>query len=337
MTNIYNILKDYLNCSGELTLDIIEYISKCEFDTFEKTINRLYEQTSSEYIDPSHSEYTYDLSKANSQAEPYINYKEKYNPKLWNGVIQCIGSDNLVLKMFSIDSISELIQLNCSNRYLFVPILLSAPYGKDESKPNITCLILDNYTMEAYFFDPDGWTTFFDTDNYSSNVFAIEKIFIKYFEDLKTYTGTTYSFISSLQWNQLNSKLYSFELENYNQNRLLNGIITTLFCHYLSQTNKSVLECFSELENLNQTDKKKLYQNYILSFYEQLKLTQIQIGGDIEIPSNKLNESNVKQTNSFNLEYKQNICNSEQNNYISVKPNKKKVNMILDDFEEENY
>ncbi len=335
MISIYDILNGFLSHSGELTSDMTEFISKCEFNIVEKTINRLYGQASCEYIDPSHSDYICDLTKSTSQAELYINYKEKFNPKLWNGVIQCIYGDNLVLKMFSVNSISEYIQLNCSNRYLFVPILLSSPFGKNELKSNITCLILDNLTLEAYFFDSDGWTVFFDNENGISNMFVVEKLFIKYFGDLNIYTGIKYNFISSIKWNPSNTKLYPFELKNnIETNKLLNGIITTLFCHYLSKSNISVLECFNELANLNNPDKLKLYHNYILSFYEQLKLTEIECLDEVDT-SIKTNEKQLIEKKSIEIGYEPNIQNNIEYNFIKVKPKNKKIDIMFDEFEEE--
>ncbi len=54
--SVYDILKDFLSYSDELTSDMVEFISKCEFNIVEKTINRLYTQKSYEYIDLSHNE-----------------------------------------------------------------------------------------------------------------------------------------------------------------------------------------------------------------------------------------------------------------------------------------
>lgn len=149
--NILNLFNNILNQSDELTNDIIETIYKYEFDIIEKTFNRLLTQSSCEFIDPSHSDYICNLNQTNSNPELYINYKEKYNPKLWNGVIQCIYGDNLALKIFSIASMTDYLHLNSSNRYLFLPILMSSEFGVNESRSYYTCLIFDYILSEVYF------------------------------------------------------------------------------------------------------------------------------------------------------------------------------------------
>jgi len=331
MLDIFNNL---LTQTGELTIDIVETILKYEFDILEKTLNRLFTQSSCEFIDPSHSDYICSLIEPNSNPELYINYKEKYNPKLWNGVIQNIYGDNLVLKMFSIDSITYYLQLNSNNRYLFIPILLSSSFGENEIRSNITCLIFDYILSEVYFFDPNGWTIFFDTNTNSgiNNIIVIKKIFLKYFDDLNIYSGIKFKYVSVFDWNSSNINLYPTHNDSNKseKNKILNGIITTIFCHYCYLSQKTVQECLNDFVKLNEQDKKKLLDEYTLGFYHELKKTENE-NTNLNNIDPKLN-SNKKEQNIILESYENYKNNDDEENYISVKP-KNKINLIYDDYD----
>jgi hypothetical protein len=332
---MFNVLNNFLIQSGGLTSDIIETISKYEYDIMEKTLNRIFTQVSCEFIDPSHSDYICSLIEPNSNPELYVNYKEKYNPKLWNGVIQCIYGDNLALKMFSIDSMTDYLQLNSTNRHLFIPILLSSAFGENETRSNLTCLIFDYILSEVYFFDPNGWTTFFDTNSSFgiNNIIVIEKIFSKYFNDLNIYSGIKFKYVSVFDWNRYNLNLYPTHIDSYEsgkKNEILNGIITTIFCHHCHLNKKTIKECLNDFVELNEQDKLKLYNDYTSGFLNELKKTEnenINLNNiNIKLNSNK-NEQNIILESYEN--YKN---NDDEENYISVKPKNNKISLIFDDF-----
>ena len=343
---MFNIFNNFLIQSGKLTTDIKKTISKYDFDIIEKTLNRLFTQASCEFIDPSHSDYICGLNQFNSNPELYVNYKEKYNPKLWNGVIQCVYGDNLALKMFSIDSMTDYLQINSSNRYLFLPILLSSEFGENEIRSNFTCLIFDYILSEVYFFDPNGWTTFFDTNSSSgiNNIIVIEKIFSKYFDDLNIYSGIKFKYVSVFEWNSSNLNLYPtyMDTNESEKSKILNGITTIIFCHYCFLNQKTVQECLNDFVELNDQDKEKLYNNYTLGFYNELKQTENENQQNSNKISNKyIEKSNIDKiekniflTNYENIENIVNIKNDENDkNYISVKPKNKKITLMYDDFD----
>ena len=326
---------------------IINEIAKYEFDAIEPTINRLFSQSSCEFIDPSHSDYMCKLYEPDSNPELYIDYKEKYNPKLWNSVIQCVYGDTIMIKMFSIYTMEEYIQLNSSNRYIFIPILLSSPYGsKDKNNSvNMACLIIDNHTMRAYFIDSGGWTTFFDTQTKSNTIQVIEKIFCKYFNDLSIGTGSTYEYVSVSEWNPKNLNLLSNirksnTFNNMEDTSSLNGIICGMFCHYLnnckSNTIKEAFDCFVDVHD---AEKEQLCIEYIMLFYQVLSLTSIELG--IDINNSKQNEKNNTEpieVVTSNLEQFiqpeiDNCISEEQEKYITIRSKKKKVVVELDEFE----
>lgn len=332
---MFNIFNNFLTQSGELTTDIIETISKYEYDIFEKTLNSLFTQASCEFIDPSHSDYICKLTEPNSNPELYINYKEKYNSKLWNGVIQCVCENSLALKMFSIDSMTDYLQLNSINRYLFIPILLSSAFDENEMRSNFTCLIFDYILSEVYFFDPNGWTTFFDTNSNSgiNNIIVIEKIFSKYFDDLNIYSGIKFKYISVFDWNSSNLNLYPthFDSNELEKSKILNGIIATIFCHYCFLTQKTVQECLNDFVELNDQDKLKLYNDYTLGFYNELKKTENE-NTNLNNIDTKLN-SNEKELNKILESYKNYKNNDNEEKYISVKLKNNKKSLIYDDYD----
>lgn len=337
----------------ETPSEMMDIISKCEFNIIEPTINRIFTQASCEFIDPSHSDYMCKLYEPETNPELYINYKEKYNPKLWNGVIQCVNGDILMMKMFSIHTIQEYIQLNSSNRYVFIPILLSSPYGSREktenkSSINMTCLIIDNYTLGVYFLDSSGWTNFFDTQAKSNTIQVIEKIFFKYFNDLSIGTGLAYRYISVIEWNSKNFNLLSNISNTSNSNLFgdkissLNGIICMMFCHYLYDNQSSTVdETLNHLVELEDEEKIQLYIGYTKLFYQELMITSLELG--IDINNLKINysitEENTKQDEITKLDISiqpeiDNFISGEQEKYITIRPKKKKVLSELDDLDE---
>jgi hypothetical protein len=337
----------------ELPSEMIDVISKCEFNIIEPTINRIFTQASCEFIDPSHSDYMCKLYEPDAIPELYIDYKEKYNPKLWNGVIQCVNEDILMMKMFSIYTMEEYIQLNSSNRYIYIPILLSSPYGSTEKKENqqsinMTCLIIDNHTLGVYFLDSSGWINFFDTQVKSNTIQVIEKIFEKYFNDLSIGTGLAYRYISVMEWNPKNLNLLPNISNTLNLNLFgdkissLNGIICMMFCHYLydnkSFTVEETLNHFVELED---EEKIQLYIVYTKIFYQELMLSSHELCIDINnlFLNYSITEENTKQDKLSNSDLSiqleiDNFTSGEQEKYITIRPKKKKVVSELDDLDE---
>lgn len=347
MSLIYEALSPFLDFEKEITHEIKKTFDECEFDVIETTINRLFVQASCKFIDPSHSDYMCQLNKPNSKASLYINYKEKYNPKLWNAVIQCLYHDTLMLKMFSVNSMCEYILLNSSNRYLFVPILLSSPYGERQNTklPVITCLIIDNFQSKAYFIDSSGWTTFFDTSLGTNNMIEIDNIFSKYFDDLSVYSGIRYKYVSSLEWNYENKNLLTLNLEfknnliKKNEIDVFSGIVCLLFCHYLSvRPTNEICETFNYFSNLSNEDRVKIYTAYIVGFHQELKITLNETNNEKEVKKiGEKVEEKVK-VNFHEQEIKLNYVNVNINNndYIRVNPkNKQNKAEICDDFEKE--
>lgn len=335
--------------SIELIPQIVETISKCEFDIIEPTINRLFTQTSCEFINPSHSDYMCKLYEPECVPELYIDYKEKYNPKVFNSVIQCVYEDTLMMKMFSINTMEEYIQLNSSNRYIFIPILLSSPYGNSKKTktslkktfPNLTYLIIDNHSLSVYFLDCSGWTNFFDTNNKPDDkpddkpngIQVIEKIFKKYFNDLSIETRLTYKYISVIEWNPKNynilpniTNINSFSIDNY----YFNEIIGIMFCHYLcSNQLNSVENTLNYLVNLDNDEKIQMCIEYTKIFYQEILLTSNELGIDII----KLNVDKVEIVH--HQEPKNNI---KEKNYIIVESKNIKISLEtyeLDEIEKE--
>lgn len=172
----------------------------------------------------------------------------------------------------------------------------------------------------------------------------IEKIFSKYFDDLNIYSGIKFKYISVFEWNSSNLNMYP-TIQDTNElkiNKILNGVLTILFCHYCYQSQKTVKDCFNDFVELNDQDKNKLYYNYILGFYNELKQTESENGNgnlNVNVNHEKTNinkmENNILLTNYENGEYINNNNNNNENeqNYICVKPKNKKINLKYDDFD----
>jgi hypothetical protein len=76
------------------------------------------------------------------------------------------------------------------------------PFSKDKNKSgHYTCLIIDNFELKVYFFDPNGWTSYFNNNYYETQKYLrlVEKLFKKYFEDLSDFTGIKYNLVSAFQ------------------------------------------------------------------------------------------------------------------------------------------
>ena len=85
---MFNIFNDFLNQSSKLITDIIVSISKIWISYCWENIKLTIRQSILWiYISITFRLYMCCLKPTNLNPELYINYKEKYNQKLWNGVI----------------------------------------------------------------------------------------------------------------------------------------------------------------------------------------------------------------------------------------------------------
>ena len=257
-------------------------ISTCKFSILESIRNFIFNQKSYEIINPSYCTYLINcfVNHYNSKTEFYTSYQEKFNKDFSHTIIQRVDN-NIVLNTLSVNSMSDYIKLNESNQFIFIPVSLSPPYCKDKTLPgHACCLIIDNFEHCVYFFDPNGWTTFFDEQlpikidekliylRYTK--FMIEKLFEKYFSDVGSYLGITYKFIPSSQWNPRNlalNKKFTGSQVDYGGNCV--GF-TILFFHYLILTKKSIRTCAEDLNSLEDQYKIQLINDYSVWLSNQI-------------------------------------------------------------------
>ncbi len=277
---------------GLCTKSVHSKISKCRHSILENITNFLFDQKSCELVNPSWSTYSVKC-KDNSilsgsfyptvtnihekpKAQLYTSYSEKFNKDNWHIIVQKENKD-LILNTFSIDSLSDFINLNQTNHYIFIPVSFSPSYSKDKLfAGHATCLIIDNYENCVYLFDPNGHTNYFD-DSFTYNYYhngtnELESLFEKYFSDLSDFTGIKYNFIPVSQWNPRNIGLN----KKFNGSQVDNGgncvCISILFFHYLFLTKKSLRKCLEDLANLNNEQLIQLINDYSVGISQQIDL-----------------------------------------------------------------
>ncbi len=248
--------------TGICTKQIHKKISRCKYSILDYITNFLFNQKSFENTDWYCSTYSINLESKynkNIQANFQTSYKDKYDKDNWP---VCIIKNNkdLIIDIPAINTMCEYLQLNNSNKYTFIPVSFCPPFTNDKNiSGHYTCLIIDNQENRVYFFDPNGWTSYFNDFDFDNNFYDIEiyqryleKIFEKYFDDLSEYSGIKYNFVSAYQWNFRNLYLN----KRFSGSQIDNGgncvALTILFFHYLFLTKlspKNALEKLSQLED----------------------------------------------------------------------------------------
>jgi len=227
--------------SGICTQTIHNKISQCKFSILENITNFLFNQKSFNNCDWYCSSYSINLEFKNNnstQANFQTSYSDIYNKDTWP-ICLIKNNKDLILNIPSVNTMCEYIQLNNSNKYIFIPVSFCPPFTNDKNiSGHYTCLIIDNYENCVYFFDPNGWTSYFNDNFFETNKYQryLEKIFEKYFCDLSEFAGIKYNFVPASQWNPRNLYLN----KRYVGSQVDNGgncvAFTILFFHYLFLT-----------------------------------------------------------------------------------------------------
>ncbi len=243
--------------SGICTSVIHKKISHCKYSILDNITNFLFNQKSFENVDWYCSSYSINLESKyskNAQANFQTSYKDLYDKDNWPICVMKNNKD-LLFDIPSVNTMCEYLQINNLNKYTFIPVSFCPPF-KDNKKVSghYTCLIIDNQENCVYFFDPNGWTSYFNDKFIDTEIYLryLEKIFEKYFNDLSEYSGIKYNFVSAYQWNPRNLYLN----KRFAGSQVDNGgncvAFTILFFHYLFLTKslpKIGLEKLSKLED----------------------------------------------------------------------------------------
>lgn len=265
--------------SGLCTKSIHYKISECKYSILENITNFIFNQKSlpicSEHYVSQYAINT-DVSNitniTNTKAEFRTCFEEKFDPDDWPISLMKVDK-NILLNIISPNVMYEHITLNNTNDYFIIPVSFDKSYKDDKKKSgHCACLIFDNIHSEAYFFDPNGWTNYFNELSYDNIKYTIliEKLFDKYLEDLKDFTGIKYILVPTFHYNPLNlylNKSYSGSQVDYGGNCVA---FTILFAHYViltSKTNKTIKSCLKDLANLNNNQLIQLINDYSIGLY----------------------------------------------------------------------
>jgi hypothetical protein len=246
-------------------------ISRCKYSILEHITNFLFNQQSlANDIDPYYSSYSIDIfsQSSNSQTQVQANfqtcYEEKYDKDAWP-ICFMKNNKNILLNVISPNTMCEYLLYNNSNKYCFIPVSFCPPFSNDKNKSgHYTCLIIDNFESKVYFFDPNGWTSYFNDNYYETQKYLrlVEKLFEKYLEDLSDFTGIKYNLVSTFQWNPINLYLN----KKFTGSQVDNGGncvgFTILFAHYVYLTKLPLRTCLENLANLEDSQKIQLINDY---------------------------------------------------------------------------
>lgn len=251
-------------------------ISRCKYSILENITNFLFNQQSlTNNIDPYYSSYSIDIFPQSSNSQTQVQtqaqanfqtcYEEKYDKDAWP-ICFMKNNKNILLNILSPITMCEYLLSNNSNKYYFIPVSFCPPFSNDKNESgHYTCLIIDNYESKVYFFDPNGWTNYFNDNYYETQKYLrlVEKLFEKYLEDLSDFVGIKYDFVSTFQWNprnlNLNKKFTGSQVDNGG-----NCVgFTILFAHYAYLEKKLPLRtCLENLANLEDSQKIQLINDY---------------------------------------------------------------------------
>lgn len=252
---------------GICTNYVYNNISRCKYSILEKITNFLFNQKSFYNCDFYCSSYSINLESRYSNSTQ-VNFQTSYKDECNEDdcpICLIKNNKNLILNIPSVFTMHEFLQLNNTNKYTFVPVSFCPPLTNDKKKSgHYTCLIINNEENSVYFFDPNGWTSYFN-DNYSDTEIYLryfEKLFKKYFDDLSKFSGIKYNYVSAYQWNLLNLHLNKRFIGSQIDNGGNCVALTILFFHYLFLTDFSPKIALEKLSKLCDEQKIQLINDY---------------------------------------------------------------------------
>jgi hypothetical protein len=196
-------------------------------------------------------------------------------------------NNHLMLHILSIESLmfylGDSSEIHNASRYVFFNVSLSS---ENKDAGHRTCLLIDTHRCEAYLYDPNGNTTFFNNifseeatkhgmkytnDLYFDGHIAINKLFEGYFDDLKTRLGTTIKFVPSDKWNP-----NKYVLNPSFSSKVVIGsghcvITTIMLIHVLHLTQEDLSLVFKELGKLSDEQLIYVINGYSCSVHNLMK------------------------------------------------------------------
>lgn len=354
--------------TGICSKTVHKKISQCKYSILEHITNFLFNQQSlANDINPYYSSYSIDILPQSSnfevQTQVQVNfqtcYEEKYDKDAWP-ICFMKNDKNILLNIISPYTMCEYLLSNNSNNYCFIPVSFCPPYSNDKKESgHYTCLIIDNFESNVYFFDPNGWTSYFNNNPYETQKYLrlVEKLFEKYLEDLSDFTGTKYNFVSTFQWNPrnlyLNKKFIGSQVDNGG-----NCVgFAILFAHYVYLTKLPLRTCLENLANLEDGQKIQLINDYsvgltrfidpLLEIYKnelyqkmlnEFKSTHPEFSSDIyENLFHKQIMEKINKIFDFDEPNKPNKPDEPNEPNKPNKPNKPNENMSIDDYDPEKF
>ena len=182
-----------------------------------------------------------------------------------NCIIQYHTDNNIYAQLHSHEELKELLILNESNIFFFLPISLS--YTKQDSG-HACVLIFDKIKHTVIFFDPNGYTTYQDNK-------IIDEIFDVYIEIFNIDFSEKYKYLKQSEWLKVKFNLNGLDIMSNELNKIDMGhckILTVLIPTLLIVTGKDLNEILSELNKLSKNEKLDLIMGYTERSFENLKL-----------------------------------------------------------------
>jgi hypothetical protein len=231
---------------GVCDVSINKELASIKYRKLDLIISFLMDQTPLIDIYKSSSFCTWKIDFDNtSKPEQIVDYFAR--PVMeWPIVIQK-SSESIFFELISPYILNVWLLVNSKSRYLAIPVSLNKEYTISLNSAHACILIFDNALSQVYFFDPNGSTTFFGSDN----EIYIDKVFNKYFDNLNSHnSSTTWSFIKQKTFNPnkfcLNRLFLGSLIENSG-----NCLITIiLFAHFLQITQTSLNQAINMLGSL---------------------------------------------------------------------------------------
>lgn len=267
-------------------------ISRINFKKYEKVFNLLSGQSSVSLINPSYSMYKANLFT--SQSSHHIDISANIKNMFYTTIqaddkflfLNCLNLESLLL--FLIENSNE------TTIYISIPVI----FGSEVHTIGHFCILTFNIvTMEVFFIDPNGKSTYFDNifhaiskknnhiddpwikqytysdEMYINSEKLVENMIELYIADLNTAFGTKYKFVKRAQWNV---KGYAIN-KNFDASLIKSGhcvCIGTLIANYLHITKESPSNIFDKLSKMETSEIIELINSYSCGIYELLQNTR---------------------------------------------------------------
>lgn len=275
---LQSILGDFIDETNFCDPKMKKMLSLMQHKDHDILLTILTGQKSVSSINPQYSIYAYNIIKKN-----FLHILDLKDDDQNECIYLQYNQNELQINIISTESMLFYLS-DINTRYVYFHAILTC---ENKNCNHQVCLIIDRLKNEAYFYDPNGRSSYFDnifideakkhglTENLNDLHFdgesAINDMFKSYFAEIKNKVGIDIKFVPSIIWNPQNYVINpSFDKE------VLIGsghcvITTILFVHLLNILQEDITVVFNLLGQLSKEQLIYIINGYSCGIYNVMR------------------------------------------------------------------